>query len=37
MEPVQCWPLQILYGDYNRAVRALKVVGVNVFDKVEDR
>jgi hypothetical protein len=36
MEPVQCWPLQILYGDYNRAVRALKVVGVDVFDEIVD-
>jgi hypothetical protein len=37
MDPVQCWPLQILFGDYNRAVRALKGVGVDMFDEVEDR
>jgi hypothetical protein len=36
MEPVQCWPLQILYGDYDRAVRALKGGGVDVFDEVAD-
>jgi hypothetical protein len=37
MEPVQCWPLRILYGDYNRAVRALKSVGIDKFDEVGDR
>jgi hypothetical protein len=37
MEPVQCWPLQILYADHNWAVRALKGVGVEVFDEIGDK
>jgi hypothetical protein len=36
MEPVQCWPLQSLRGDYNRAVQALKGGGVDVSDEVAD-
>ena len=34
MEPVQCWPLQILYTDYNRAVRALRSIGIEIFTEV---
>lgn len=34
MEPVQCWPLQILYTDYNRAVRALRSIGIKTFTEV---
>jgi hypothetical protein len=37
MEPVQCWPLQVLYTDYNRAVRALRGVSVDVFKEVGDQ
>ncbi|KAH9958268.1 hypothetical protein BC827DRAFT_1136369 [Russula dissimulans] len=37
MDPVQCWPLQILYGDHDRAVRALKSVGVVTFNEVGDQ
>ncbi|KAI0306344.1 hypothetical protein B0F90DRAFT_1689147 [Multifurca ochricompacta] len=36
MDPMQCWPLQILYGDYNRAVRALVSVGVDKFNEIGD-
>jgi hypothetical protein len=36
MEPVQCWPLQILYDDYNRAVHALNGGGVDEFDEIAD-
>ena len=36
MDPVQCWPLRILYADYNRAVRALKSVGVHRFRALDD-
>jgi hypothetical protein len=35
MVPVQCWPLQILYVDHNRAVRALEGVGVDRFNDIE--
>lgn len=37
MEPVQCFPLQILFADYNRAVRALRGIGVEVFREIEDQ
>jgi hypothetical protein len=37
MDPVQCWPLRILYADYNRAVRALKSVGVDRFREIGDQ
>ncbi|KAH9071132.1 hypothetical protein EDB83DRAFT_2577696 [Lactarius deliciosus] len=36
MDPVLCWPLRILYADYNRAVRALESVGVNKFREIGD-
>jgi hypothetical protein len=36
MEPVQCWPLQILYTDYNRAVRALRGIGADVSIEIGD-
>jgi len=36
MEPVQCWPLEILLGDYHQAVRALKGVGVDLSDNFAD-
>ena len=35
MNPVQCWPLEILYADYNRAVQALRAVGVDKFNEIE--
>lgn len=37
MDPVQCWPLGILYADYNRAVRALESVGVDKFRELKDQ
>jgi len=37
MEPVQCWPLQILYGDHDRAVRTLRSVDVVTFNEVGDQ
>jgi hypothetical protein len=37
MDPMQCWPLRILYADYNRAVRALKSVGVDRFTELKDQ
>jgi hypothetical protein len=37
MDPMQCWPLRILYADYNRAVRALKRVGVDKFIELNDQ
>ncbi|KAI9446092.1 hypothetical protein H4582DRAFT_2163631 [Lactarius indigo] len=37
MDPVLCWPLRILYADYNRAVRALESVGVDKFREIGDQ
>jgi len=37
MDPVLCWPLRILYADYNRAVRALESVGVDKFRGIGDQ
>ncbi|KAH9066292.1 hypothetical protein EDB87DRAFT_1732683 [Lactarius vividus] len=37
MDPVLCWPLRILYADYNRAVRALERVGVDRFREIGDQ
>lgn len=37
MDPVQSWPLRILYADYNRAVRALESVGVDKYKEIGDQ
>lgn len=37
MDPMQYWPLQILHADYNRAVRALKSVGMDRFTEIGDQ
>ncbi|KAI0273333.1 hypothetical protein BC834DRAFT_816741 [Gloeopeniophorella convolvens] len=37
MQPMQCWPFRTLYADYNRAVRALKGIGINEIGEVMNR